>query len=223
MIDTTTIRRTPARSPASCRFAGRGGEELRRRLLVGRRPGGHVDDRLHARQGLGQTVAGDHVHAAGTRHRDDVVALGLEQRRRRDGRPARSLPLLRSSLPALHDCAPSHGASLSHRSVSSVTAYDGTRRGDVTRWTNTTRWRSSSRSNRTHLRAVAYRMLGSRERGRRRRPGGLAAPQPLRHERRREPGRLADDGRRARVPRHAALAQVAARGAAGRARARRRS
>ena len=45
------------------------------------------------------------------------------------------------------------------------------------------------------------------ERGGRRRPGGLAAAQPLRHERRREPGRLADDGRRAGLPRHAALAQ----------------
>ncbi len=53
---------------------------------------------------------------------------------------------------------------------------------------------------RTHLRAVAYRMLGSLERGGRRRAGVLAPPQPLRHERRREPGRMADDGRRAGVP-----------------------
>ena len=52
------------------------------------------------------------------------------------------------------------------------------------------------------------------ERGRRRSAGSLAAAQPLRHERRREPGRMADDSRRAGVPRHAALAQVAARGAA---------
>ena len=37
------------------------------------------------------------------------------------------------------------------------------------------------------------------ERGRRRRAGGVAAPQPLRHERGREPRRLAHDGRRARV------------------------
>ena len=45
-----------------------------------------------------------------------------------------------------------------------------------------------------------------------RRPGcGSAAPTRRRH---REPRRLADDGRRAAVPRHAALAQVAARGAA---------
>ena len=61
------------------------------------------------------------------------------------------------------------------------------------------------------------------ERGRRRRAGSLAPAQPLRHERRREPRRLADDGRRARLPRHAALAQVAARGAAGRARSPSRS
>ena len=52
------------------------------------------------------------------------------------------------------------------------------------------------------------------QRGRRRRAGGLAAAQPRRRERDREPRRLADDGRRARLPRHAALAQVAARGAA---------
>ena len=71
--------------------------------------------------------------------------------------------------------------------------------------------------NRTHLRAVAYRMLGSLERGGRRRPGSLAAAQPLRRQRRREPGRMADDGGRAGVPGHAALAQVAARGAARRA------
>ena len=56
------------------------------------------------------------------------------------------------------------------------------------------------------------------QRGRRRRPGGLAAAQPLGHERRRQPQRMADDGRRAGVPGHAALAQVAARGAAGRGR-----
>ena len=39
------------------------------------------------------------------------------------------------------------------------------------------------------------------ERGRRRRAGGVAAAQPLRRERRREPRRLADDGRRAGLPR----------------------
>ena len=39
-------------------------------------------------------------------------------------------------------------------------------------------------------------MLGSLQRGRRRRAGGLAAAQPRRHDRRREPRRLADHGRR---------------------------
>src|SRR5258706_1468575 len=52
-------------------------------------------------------------------------------------------------------------------------------------------------------------------RGGRRRTGVLAAPQPLRHERRREPGRMADDGGRADLPRHVALAQLAARGVPG--------
>src|SRR5262245_29967025 len=53
------------------------------------------------------------------------------------------------------------------------------------------------------------------KRSRRRRPGSLATPEPLRYGRRREPRRMADDGRRARVPGHAALAQVAARGILG--------
>ena len=67
-------------------------------------------------------------------------------------------------------------------------------------------------ANRSHLRGVAYRMLGSADRGRRRRPGGLDPPEPDRHERRREPARVADDGRRAGLPQHAAIAQDAPRG-----------
>ena len=51
-------------------------------------------------------------------------------------------------------------------------------------------------------------------RGRRRGPGSLAAAQPRRRRRHRQPRRLADHGGRPRLPRHAALAQVAARGAA---------
>jgi hypothetical protein len=58
------------------------------------------------------------------------------------------------------------------------------------------------------------------ERRGRRGSGSLAASQPLRHERRGEPGRMADDGRRAGVPGSAALAQGAAGGVAGPARAR---
>jgi hypothetical protein len=57
---------------------GRGGEELRGRPLVGRGPGCGVDDALHACQGLGQTDPGDHVYAARTRDRDDVVPRRLE-------------------------------------------------------------------------------------------------------------------------------------------------
>ncbi len=60
------------------------------------------------------------------------------------------------------------------------------------------------------------------ERGGRRRPGSLAPAQPRRRQRRREPRRMADDGRRPGVPGHAALAPVAARGAAGRGGARAR-
>ena len=73
---------------------------------------------------------------------------------------------------------------------------------------------------RGHLRAVAYRMLGSAAEADDARPGGLAAGQPGRHRRRREHGRLADHGRSPGVPEHAALAQVAPRGVARRARAR---
>src|SRR5918912_1247939 len=86
MMDTTTIRRTPARSPASCRFravavknavaASWSGEDSSPVGLLTR--AGHVDDALHAGQGLCQTVSGDHVHAARPRHRDDVVSPGLE-------------------------------------------------------------------------------------------------------------------------------------------------
>src|SRR5437660_12912967 len=73
---------------------------------------------------------------------------------------------------------------------------------------------------RTHLRAVAYRMLGSlseaddavQEAWLRLSRSDTSGVENL--------GGLADDGRRAGVPRPAALAQGAARGAAGRAHAR---
>ena len=84
-----------------------------------------------------------------------------------------------------------------------------------------TRWLAERfEANRTHLRAVAYRMLGSLSEAEDAVQESLAPAQPRRHRRGREPGRMADDGGRAGVPGHAALAQVAARGAAGRARAR---
>ena len=56
---------------------------------------------------------------------------------------------------------------------------------------------------------------GLDRRGRRRRAGNLAAAEPLRYQRGRKSRRMADDGGRAGLPRHAALAQIAARGADG--------
>ena len=56
---------------------------------------------------------------------------------------------------------------------------------------------------------------GFDQRGRRCRAGDLAAAEPLRYVRGRESRRLADHGGRPRLPRHAALAQIAARGADG--------
>jgi hypothetical protein len=58
------------------------------------------------------------------------------------------------------------------------------------------------------------------ERGRRCRPRGLGAAQPLKYRRGREPPRVADHRRRTRVSQHAPLPPVAARGAARRSRAR---
>ncbi len=58
------------------------------------------------------------------------------------------------------------------------------------------------------------------QRGRRRRPGGLASAQSRRHQQRREPSWVVDHGGGTGVPEHAAHARVAARGAPRRAHAR---
>ena len=78
-------------------------------------------------------------------------------------------------------------------------------------------------AHRTHLRAVAYRMLGSVSEADDAVQEAWLRLSRVRRRRDREPRRLADDGRRPRVPRHAALAQRPARGAAGRRTSRRRS
>jgi hypothetical protein len=65
MIETTTICRTPACAPSSCRFPRGGDEELGGRPLVGGRVGCGVDHGLHARHRLGEALAGDDVDADG--------------------------------------------------------------------------------------------------------------------------------------------------------------
>ena len=72
---------------------------------------------------------------------------------------------------------------------------------------------------RTHLRAVAYRMLGSFSEADDAPSGSLGAGEPRRRRRCREPGRMAHDRDGPGVPEHAALPQLAARGAHRRVRA----
>ena len=69
-------------------------------------------------------------------------------------------------------------------------------------------------ANRSHLRGVAYPDARLRDRGGRRRPGSLDPAEPHRHERCRQPAGLVDDGRRAGLPQHVALAQDAPRSVA---------
>ena len=65
MMETTTIRCTPARSPSVCRFRADAGEELGGRPLLGRRTGSRVDHGLHPGQRLRQPLAGHDVDAEG--------------------------------------------------------------------------------------------------------------------------------------------------------------
>jgi hypothetical protein len=80
-------------------------------------------------------------------------------------------------------------------------------------------------AHRAHLKAVAYRMLGSPSEADDAVQEAWAAAQPRRQQRRRESRRMAGHGRRQGVRGHAALARVTARGTArrpaGRARRRR--
>ena len=91
--------------------------------------------------------------------------------------------------------------------VAFVICYDETERRNVT--VDSDDWLAERfEENRTHLRAVAYRMLGSLSEA-----DDAVQEAWLRlgrsdAERHREPGRLADDGRRPGVPGHAALAHV---------------
>ena len=109
-----------------------------------------------------------------------------------------------------HLCSPSsHPLALPRQCI------DGCRRENVTN----DRERIPCRAVRGHAAAPAGRRLPHArlaQRGGRRRPRGVAAPQPLGRERDRQPGRVADHRGRARVARHAALAPVAPRGIARR-------
>ena len=58
--------------------AGGGREELRRGLLVRRRPRGRVDHSRDARERFGEAVTGDDVDAGRARDRDHLVTFGFE-------------------------------------------------------------------------------------------------------------------------------------------------
>ncbi len=78
MIETTTIRFDPGGGAGSLQVPRRGGEECRRLLLVGRGPGGRVDDGLGPDERLVETLAADHVDTLGARDRDYIVSALLE-------------------------------------------------------------------------------------------------------------------------------------------------
>jgi hypothetical protein len=62
--------------------AGGGREELRRGLLIGRGPGGNVDDRFDAGEGLAQPLAGGRWSVASVRSRLVMVAATERSGRR---------------------------------------------------------------------------------------------------------------------------------------------
>src|SRR3954453_2521467 len=107
------------------------------------------------------------------------------------------------------------GFSFRHiRAISWVYCYDPKRRRNVTDG----RTRLAGGAIRGEPRPHAGGGLpdaGLAERGGRRRAGGVDSPEPLRRGRDQGPPRLADDGRRAHISQHAAVAQEAARGADG--------
>lgn len=72
---------------------------------------------------------------------------------------------------------------------------------------------------RPHLRAVAYRMLGSLAEAEDAQAGVLASPEPRRYQRRRESGWMADHGRCTGLPERARRAQITTRGISGSVRA----
>jgi hypothetical protein len=74
MIETTTARRTPARTPASCRLCAAVTKISVAGCWPGRRARGRVDDDLGPGQGRVKSRASDDAHAGRARYRHDLVA-----------------------------------------------------------------------------------------------------------------------------------------------------
>ena len=88
--------------------------------------------------------------------------------------------------------------------VARVYCYDPPTTEERDRWTSATWLAERFEEHRAHLRAVAYRMLGSLSEADDAVQEAWLRLEPRRHRRGREPGRLADHGRRPGVPEHAA-------------------